>query len=651
MNYGIGNVKAKVGGGDAELNIAYGLIPPSDTSKIWVRTDKTPTSVEITTEPTWSDEITTEVVKDNLENITASILCRAGEYVYIIGGLKDGISYNEIRRYNTITNEFETLDVKLPYGVMFCGACCYNDFIYIPYATTYDGTNYYSQPKMLKFNWKTNRIVSTKLYKLNSQVYGYRYNMAGKCANIGNKIVCFGGKYFSDQHFLGASSQSFIYVYSPSTSGFFQDQVFYYDCEKDEFYRATSIGQMQHQNNGMCQSIKKVIVDFSGKISGGYSKNHLIGWAKNQNINNERLDIYFDKEGKGYGQYNILLTTNTKLYICGGSYGTTTTNVALTNAINCYDYNNDTIAPISATLPYSREWDSCQFDCQSSYGLSYQYLVKVENKLSVEENNLVIIPDVENEKKYSLMKVEDVSYEVSINNVYIGNENGKGEMVRCYSYDNVSNKWIGINCDDYIPQNKENISLCSTYYETDGGTSLTNYIVCNVGDLIIASVIARDSGNHNVSDGWTLLGTSQTGQSNQTLSFYYKIATSQVESITITQSTSARIYISMVNFAGKTTATMGTFTINDNANRVDFTLPNKLCVVAGSSNLWNSGTNDWAYYNPNNNNFKNYDVEYYNQTQPRLGVWIDYADGGNRSAGANNGATGNTMIVGYVTIE
>lgn len=46
MNVGIGNVKAKKGGGDAELNIAYGLTPPSDTSKIWVKCD-TPSKVKI----------------------------------------------------------------------------------------------------------------------------------------------------------------------------------------------------------------------------------------------------------------------------------------------------------------------------------------------------------------------------------------------------------------------------------------------------------------------------------------------------------------------------------------------------------------------------------------------------------------------------
>lgn len=47
MKWGIANSKASMGGsGDAELNLAYGLTPPSDTTKIWVKCD-TPSAVKV----------------------------------------------------------------------------------------------------------------------------------------------------------------------------------------------------------------------------------------------------------------------------------------------------------------------------------------------------------------------------------------------------------------------------------------------------------------------------------------------------------------------------------------------------------------------------------------------------------------------------
>ena len=47
MKYGICNAKAKVeGGGGATLNLAYGLTPPEDTTKIWVKCNE-PISVKV----------------------------------------------------------------------------------------------------------------------------------------------------------------------------------------------------------------------------------------------------------------------------------------------------------------------------------------------------------------------------------------------------------------------------------------------------------------------------------------------------------------------------------------------------------------------------------------------------------------------------
>lgn len=651
MKWGIANSKVSMGGsGDAELNLAYGLTPPSDTTKIWVRTDKTPTSVEITTEPTWSDVIETSAVKTDLEDITESVMCRAGEYLYLFGGIKDGVGLNIIRRYNTITNDIETLDIALPYAVAYCGACCYNDYIFLAYATSYDGSNYYFQPKVLKFNWKTNRICPTKSY-YSTSIYGASFRWMSKVFNIGSKMFIVNGKGNGSASYLGSSNSNYIYRYVNDLTGQFQSAYLIYDMKTEKF--ETQQITLNHQNNSICQTINKTTIDFSGNTSSGYSPLSILGVDKITSLTNNNLRLSYQTMVNVFGRNNIILTTNSKLYICGGQYGSTSNNVSANpvDTIACYDYSTN-LAPttLTATLPYALNWSSCQFDCQTSYGATNQYLVKVENKLSISENALVIIPDIENEKTYTISSVENVDYKIPINNVYIGNSNGKAEMVRCYVYDETTNRWLGINCDDYTEQTKENISLGNTYYEGSSVASLTSYIVCNVGDLLIASVIARDNGNETASSGWELIGRSQTGGSNnQTLAFYKKIATSKVESITITQSSSNRIYITLVNFVGKADATIGTFDFKANARVCDLTLPDgKLCVVSGSTALWSGSS--WSYYDPYDSDFNDFSVVEY-PSQPRLATWIDYGKGGARTIGNNADTSGNTTIAGYVVIE
>lgn len=215
--------------------------------------------------------------------------------------------------------------------------------------------------------------------------------------------------------------------------------------------------------------------------------------------------------------------------------------------------------------------------------------------------------------------------------------------------------------DNYGSEFKQIISVNTlgfyavyTIGDVAAGTTLTQSINCKIGDLIIASVIARDSGNETASEGWTLLGRSTTQALNQTLAFYYKIATATTESLTITQSSSARIYISLIALTGKTTATMGSFVVAVQSIGASITLPNKDCIVSASCNLWNTATETARYVYEGTT--QKISVALPANVQGRLESWIDYGGGGVRTITPpitpdSNNQTTNDEILGYVIIE
>ena len=654
MNYGIGNVKAKVSGGDANLNIAYGLTPPSDTTKLWVRTDKEISDVIITENPTWSDVLESETISSQLENIYNQAVVRAGEYVYFIGGKINGISTNKISRYNTITNEFEDLGLKLPFNFEFSSAVCYKDYIYMYGGKCYTGSITYSQPNMLKFNWKTNKIVASAYYNqesLGGNGYPSYFYSSGYLARVGKEIFVIWNCAPAGATPLPNSSITLLKTYAGS-SNYTQTRIKYL-IDKDKFELVDSDNDITNfLFTSVIQKINKTALGYGGYYT-NYSSGRKSNFSKQTNID-DTINMNVNKTtvnlGGRFGEFNIVLTTNTKLFVCGGLQGNSSSNATQTNA--CFYVSYDALTTpvdIAHTLPITASWLYGQFDEQTSYGRSGTYFVKVQNKMLLEENKLMIIPDVFNDDEYTLSTIEGVDLKTSIQNVYVGNSNGKAEMVRVYQC--INGKWRGINCDDYIPQTKVNYSFNATWYDVATNTSATSCILCNVGDLIVASVIARDSGNEVVSEGWTLLGRSQVGELNQTLAFYYKIATSECETITITQSSSSRIYISMVSFAGKTTATMGTFSFNTNTSIGQIELPqdDRLCLVSASCNLWNTNS-PYPIYEYSDNDA---DMVYYGNyhIQGRLGTWVDNKGGTKTITAPLGEPTTNTLIIGYVEIS
>ena len=147
-------------------------------------------------------------------------------------------------------------------------------------------------------------------------------------------------------------------------------------------------------------------------------------------------------------------------------------------------------------------------------------------------------------------------------------------------------------------------SCPATAVEVTSDTSLTATLGgCDVGDLVVAAFAIR-SDLVSLSDGWTLISTSQStteinpsNSFNQTLSFAYKYATSTTEELTVTQTTAARLYINMVSLSGVSGFADAGYQYQDNTNVSDSSFPN-FARPAGMVVIWGATKSIWVANSP-----------------------------------------------------
>lgn len=144
----------------------------------------------------------------------------------------------------------------------------------------------------------------------------------------------------------------------------------------------------------------------------------------------------------------------------------------------------------------------------------------------------------------------------------------------------------------------------ATAVEVTSDTSLTATLEgCDAGDFVVAAFAIR-SELVSLSDGWTLISTSQStteinhsNSTNQTLSFAYKYATSTTEELTITQKTSGRIYINMVSLSGVSGFADAGYQYQDNTNVSDTSVAN-FARPAGRVIIWGATRSIWVTKSP-----------------------------------------------------
>lgn len=183
--------------------------------------------------------------------------------------------------------------------------------------------------------------------------------------------------------------------------------------------------------------------------------------------------------------------------------------------------------------------------------------------------------------------------------------------------------------------------------EVTSGTSLTATIDCCVGETIVVAIVTRAA--LTVSDGWNLISTSNVNSADTTgqrLSWAWKVAESNTESITVTQASAQRLYINMVAlFAGATIVDKGySYVNNADGKSITVNKPSGLVLWGMSAPLWDTSSpyNTWEASNGISI------IQFGTSSANRLGLGYDRTNATEVTfeAGANS-----TLIVGCLSVE
>lgn len=539
-------------------------------------------------------------------------------------------------KYNYVTNQYtqvEILDMPNTYGSIYRQAAIYNNYMYFCKANGNAGYNTSSNASLIKYNYEQNTC---------EVVFNYYFQIPNgslTAAPSGSVLVKLGTKLFITSGWYNWTGDGYSRQYMDHTciqydiptnvkttfgmSDYVSNQFTLVDEQNSKLILAYGYTNTSWQQYGGPSAYIRKCYNYTFKtvVDNGTLLMTTDGTGKSlELIKTDNMTIEHQIQNLWLGDSNNIGQIVEAYYYSGSAwYG-----------INGQNWNEILDASVSV------EHDSLDMNLNDTNTQAYTYTIS-----QVAHNNEpeYTIGAISSDTTTCIATLDNTNQTITIDTTSLmGQANVTLQLV-----DNYGNKFSKIISVDTL-------DLDVVYNIVDvTNTELTQSIECQIGDLIVTTVAARDSGNEVISEGWTLLGKQVGNYLNQDLAFYYKIAEATTESVTVTQTSSARIYISMVAFTGKTTATMGTFEQYDGLLSGSITLPeNKLCLVSAGSNLWNSSS-PYPLYNYQGTT--HYIADLFATTiQGRLGTWIDFGGGGERTiVGTSTGE--NSLIIGYITIE
>lgn len=584
----LGEVTVNCASGGEELNIHYGDTEPSDTSKLWVKCDK---PNKVTLSPNIQTEGTLKRGLASLPYSSVGGVASVGTKIYTFGG----IGYaNAIYEFDTETNAFTKLDTTIPYSkeIRDIVAIAVGTKIYL-FGGEYDGTNITYEKYIYEFDTITktctqkNATLPTGCYK------------QGICA-LGTKVYLFGG-----------------YYYNTTNGSMVINEVNIYDTETDTITTSSSTTYMVYST--ACISYGTDIYLFGGTTSYSGTKTTAI--------------YKYDTIGSTFSRVNSLPVAVTGLNA-----------ILIDNLVYLFDYTNKCVylykIETNELTTVSTNWTRSgkatlvgngvyflggNYNSSSTVSIDV-YLIK--HKL---ESGEMIVLTSQTNNVFKIINNDYATLETGVISTYLGNSDNVGEKVDAYVYD------IKTSHSDFY-----------TYkcVGESGVTSLSASVECNVGDLVIASIITRDT--LTLSNGWTLISTSginSTDTYNQRLSFAYKYAESTTETITVTQASSQRSYITMVALQGATGFVDNGYSYADSKGKnITVEKPSGLVLFGCSAPLWSS-TSPYEVWTTSNDSPV---IQLGNTVQSRLGVILDQSEDTEVTI-SNNVET--TLIVGSLTIQ
>lgn len=438
MKYGITNAKGKSGGGGAELNIEYGLTPPSNTDKIWVKCNE-PAKVKveynrnltISSNGNAKQVSQSTITKTYIANYSLNpLMYKVGSDYYMANGpdfasyfMNNGLSLKKVCKYS---NDTFSIACEPPSTQRFCNALF-----------KYDETH--------AINVGSDSIVYI------CDVVNGTYVLE---SDLSNGAI-------SNLNFAGAScfDGENLYAYIVDSSN------------------NLIIGRHKINGGNTRWSLSTSIIENFLKPSDprwrcAYSNGALYfllygGLSLSQN------DAYLCKWVIGSNSFSIitklprinengsmrcilnctLLTYQDKLYICNMSY-TETGGETYVDYIYLVDLTNETIDKIEVGRLYSRAYVCIDESTGNLEIWGGQYPTTAQTQKSVisniyelEENTLELYYNTGSTLNITLIDTPTLTMKAPINYAWLGDSNDLAQKVDMYYYDNGT--WKGINCDDY----------------------------------------------------------------------------------------------------------------------------------------------------------------------------------------------------------
>ena len=432
MKWGIANSKASMGGsGDAELNLAYGLTPPSDTTKIWVKCD-TPSAVKV--------EANRQLVISSNENAKVKTEETIGSTYGGIGGsyqtsnhiIKIGNDY--YIGTNSATEYFmgNTLEPRAFYKITSDGTATK----IVNSSGTYDMFSFVCQLDDTHVLWQFNYSSSYNLY---SWIVDITDNSVVK-QSLGSSA----GTYFRNNTFYNGLVYGLSYISATSI------RLAIYNYTNNSFTIQPITASDSYTNLRGCAYYNGYLY-FTATIDNNCKLCRI-------NISDGTYESVLTLPKTQYGvnyyswDYCQMYMFENKLIVGNINYQWNTTNLS-NKYIYLIDLTNNTYESIDIGYYF---WsyilvnqNSGNIEIWGGYPSATRTTIKqtISNIYSLTENTLELYYDVNSTRNIRLLSSATITMDAPINHAWLGDSNNIAQPVDMYYYDNGT--WKGINCSDY----------------------------------------------------------------------------------------------------------------------------------------------------------------------------------------------------------
>jgi N-acetylneuraminic acid mutarotase len=377
-------------GGGAEYNIAYGDTEPTDTSKLWIKTNEPEAlQVKLNANVVGSEDMMLAVgtLPKAAQGIASATI---GTKVYLFGGYGSD-NLNTINVFDTETNTIQTLSAKLPIATSGMSAAVVGTKVYL-FGSRNGGASTIDVVDTETNTIQTSQsILPVAVHTITSAV-------------VGNKIYLFGGQ-------VSSTYYNTIHIFYPETNSL---QTLSTTLPKAMSEMASAVIGTKIYLFGGCDS------------STAYSHINVFDTETNTI---QTLDKFLPKAAQGIASATI----GTKVYLFGG-YNSVSGKFS---TVNVFNTETNTIQTLSATLPIGTYRMASATIGTKVYlfggsGGSTLNTINMFTALAELATNNMLIEASNGKNFFNLLP----NLEIGINNVYLGNADGYGERVKAALYTN-----------------------------------------------------------------------------------------------------------------------------------------------------------------------------------------------------------------------